>query len=192
MKVCEIFESIQGEGKYAGYPVLFIRMSGCNRQCDFCDSKFHKNYYNRSIKWLVNRIKQSKKEIVVWTGGEPIIQIIDIYKVILKTNNKQHHLETNGDLIDNMFDFFNYICVSPKCKETIEKLKYSNYDIKVVTDLKINKNLIPYATMLMPLTTFNEKKDKIIKQKVWNYCVKHNIKFCLRQHVEVWQKKKGV
>ena len=65
-------------------------------------------------------------------------------------------------------------------------------DIKVVTDGKLNKNMISQATMLMPLTTFNKKKDDEIQKTVWNLCVKLNKRFCLRQHYVVWGKKQAV
>jgi len=198
IKVNEVFQSIQGEGRYAGYPCLFIRLSGCTRQCSFCDTD-HENYNEITTKKLINIIEKSKKNIIVFTGGEPLLQF-DMIREIQKfgPENVKYHLETNGDLLDpGHLLFFNYICISPKDLKTIKKIdlvypKYISLDIKVVTDLKLNKKLIPYATMLMPLTTFDTKKDKKIKQDVWNYCSKNNTKFCLRQHIEVWDKKKGV
>ena len=72
-------------------------------------------------------------------------------------------------------------------------LKYhSNNDVKIVTDLKINKELMPYATMLMPLTTIFPQENIRNKQQVWDYCTKNNIKYCLRQHIEVWGDKRGI
>jgi 7-carboxy-7-deazaguanine synthase len=195
-----MFESIQGEGKYAGYPVLFVRLSGCNRKCSFCDTKYHIKGEDCLIEDVVKVINNSKQEIVVWTGGEPLKQIKEVLEVIYHTKSKQHHLETNGDLIKKdmrLLSWFYYVCISPKTINVCyEHKSYSvdsnNVDIKVVTDLKLNKELIPYATMLMPLTIYNKKKDKEIEQNVWNYCVKHNIRFCLRQHIHVFGKKRGV
>ncbi|RLF54247.1 MAG: 7-carboxy-7-deazaguanine synthase, partial [Thermoplasmata archaeon] len=40
MKVCEIFYSIQGEGELAGYPTIFIRLTGCNLRCRYCDTEY--------------------------------------------------------------------------------------------------------------------------------------------------------
>ncbi|MFH7835137.1 MAG: hypothetical protein QXL51_00900, partial [Candidatus Aenigmatarchaeota archaeon] len=68
-----------------------------------------------------------------------------------------------------------------------------NIDIKIVTDLNnIGTNMIKYATILMPLSTFNKKKDIEITRKVWNYCIKHNIKFSPRIHIYIWGKKRGI
>jgi 7-carboxy-7-deazaguanine synthase len=209
MKVCEIFKSLQGEGKYVGYPALFIRLSGCTRKCDFCDTKYHVNGKNMSIEDVVKRIKKSKPDIVVWTGGEPMLHENEIYDVITETDEKHHHLETNGDLLPECPGFFKYICFSPKEERVADKV-FSFYqqmlsyepsvfprrmltiDIKIVTDLKLNKDIIKYATMLMPLTTGDKEKDLKIQQDVWNYCVNHNIKYAPRIHRDVWGNKKGV
>lgn len=206
MKVCEIFESIQGEGKYAGHPALFIRISGCNRSCSYCDSKFHIKGKYFSPKELTKIILKSKKKIVVWTGGEPLLFKDEIKKIKNLLNEKckyfiKFHIETNGDFLEvNDFWFFAYVAVSPKNKITAIKIKNMNVwvtfhevDIKVVTDLKnVGVDMIKYATMLMPLTTFDEKKDLKIKKKVWSYCVKHNINYSPRIHIDVWGKKRGV
>jgi len=195
MKVCEIFSSIQGEGKYAGTPALFIRLSECTRRCSFCDTPYHWEGKEMSVDKVAERIQGSKLNTVVWTGGEPLLQLDDIKYICSMTIHYKHHLETNGDLLINPIPIFDYICVSPKDLETTQKVsKLASYtpniDIKVVTDLKLNKELIPYATMLMPLTTGDAKKDKKIEQDVWKYCVKNNIRYCLRQHIKVWGMKK--
>ncbi len=193
MKVNEIFESVQGEGKYAGLPVLFIRLSGCNKQCDFCDSQHHHNGTEYDVSAMVKKINASKMSTIVWTGGEPTLQLEEIKEVIRQTN-VFNHIETNGS-IECDLALFDYVCCSPKEQADMSTLLKSvarDFDIKVVTDLKINKDLIPFATMLMPLTTGNIIKDNKIKQQVWEYCIKKKIKFCLRQHVEVWGTKRGV
>lgn len=160
-----------------------------------------------SLCTIANIIRKSNLNIVVFTGGEPLLQIDKIIKIIRKVPNKQYHLETNGDLIGDLIltlsnQLFSYICFSPTNKNAIDKIRYwtrknyvgkDEYDIKIVTNLVLNKDLIPYATMLMPLTKIF-KWPKLgenfvnfdIRQKVWDYCVKHNIKYSPRLHVEVW------
>jgi len=207
LKVSEIFESIQGEGRYQGYPAIFVRLSGCTRDCSFCDSKYHKKGISKDIKDIINYINKSKLNIVVWTGGEPLLQFDLIRNVIENTIEEEHHLESNGDLILNLdsladvINWFNYICFSPKnvkVAKRLNKLINQQYlyqsppiDIKVVTDLeKVGVVMLKYATMLMPLTTYNEKKDLEIKRKVWNYCTKHNLFYSARLHIEVWKEKR--
>ncbi len=197
MIINEIFESIQGEGKYCGHPVLFIRLSGCTRNCDFCDTKYHKKGKKMSVNQVAKKIKESECNTVVWTGGEPMLQVEDIYEVIYKTNFNYHHLETNGDILPQSPEYFQYISFSPKVKRVQDNvLAYCfqlesnkpDWDIKIVTDLKLNKDMIEDATILMPLTTDNEITDRNTKQKVWQYCVKNNIKYVSRIHVDVWGK----
>lgn len=200
MKVSEIFESIQGEGRYAGTPTLFIRTSGCNLKCGWCDTSYHKNGKDFTVKQVANNIKKSKKRVVVWTGGEPCLQMNEILETIALTNNLSHHLETNGTIVENhFFVAFDYVCFSPKnyldCKKLVDQLntKLVNFDIKIVTDLKkIGVEMLSHATMLMPLTTYDKKKDLQIKKNVWDYCIKHNLKCSPRLQVDLFGKKKGV
>jgi organic radical activating enzyme len=197
MRINEIFESIQGEGTYTGYPCLFIRLSGCNRNCSFCDTKYHTDGIDYSINNVIDLIKDSNQKIVVFTGGEPMLQIKDIRKIIRRLPEYDYHIETNGDFPIDILDF-DYVSFSPKDMVAMNKViklteKWPNYlyDIKVVTDLKLNKDLIPYATMLMPLTTYNNKKDIQIERDIWNYCVKNSMRFCSRIQVHIWGVKRG-
>lgn len=202
IKICEIFESLQGEGAFCGTPMLFIRVSGCTRACDYCDTKYHSEEGEEmTVDELVKRIKESKLGYVCWTGGEPLLYIDQILKVVEKTRKKYfHHLETNGDLLDKFKkrrqfcnDKFDYIVISPKTLEVAIKANSEWYlgrnksDIKVVTDLdKIGIDMLKQATMLMPLTTGNKEKNLEIRKKVWDYCVKHNIKYSPRLQVEIF------
>ena len=214
IKICEIFKSIQGEGRYQGYPALFVRVSGCTRKCSTCDTKYHINGKVWKVKDLASKIcamlTLKPVDIVVYSGGEPLLYLSQIKK--LNRYIKEYfpytelHVETNGDLIKNDWDTdslisnFSYICISPKDVKTAKRIHklFSPwldvyYDIKVVTDLeKVGVDLIPYATMLQPLTTYNKKRDLKIKQRVWEYCVQHGLFYSGRLHVEVWGKKKGV
>jgi hypothetical protein len=58
--------------------------------------------------------------------------------------------------------------------------------------LKTNRDLIVAATLLMPLTTGNTKKDLQTQKDVWNYCVDNDIKYSPRIHRDVWGTKMGV
>lgn len=207
IKVNEVYKSLQGEGRYQGIPVIFIRLSGCTRNCEFCDSKYHTQYKEVDITELAKEINSYKTEVVITSGGEPTIQIVAIKELYKLLKHLKFHLETNGDLIKSEnyiiknLGIFSYICISPKdeatAKRVTELLKpfkgNLEYDIKIVTDLdKVNRNLVKYGTMLMPLTTYNKKKDKEIRQRVWNYCVSKNLFYSARLHVEVFGKKRGV
>ena len=199
MKINEIFESIQGEGKFAGYPVLFIRTSGCTRKCSWCDTKYHEEGKEMTVDEIVIKIEKSGKQNIVWTGGEPLLQKNDIYKVIDRVG-RYHHIETNGDLLKlEDLDHFNYICCSPKTIEIAKKvyvilghLHHSKYDIKSVIKEGFQEEYIKYSTMLMPLTEYNGIKNNGNEQYVWNKSLDLNKKFCLRQHIKVWGNKRGI
>lgn len=76
MRIAETFSSIQGEGKLAGVPSLFIRVSGCNLRCRWCDTSYA-SWNPEGEDWPVGRIvalvAESPVRHVVVTGGEPLI-----------------------------------------------------------------------------------------------------------------------
>jgi 7-carboxy-7-deazaguanine synthase len=190
MKINEIFEGIQGEGTYSGHPALFVRMTGCNLACSFCDTEY-KTGKEYSINDLTQIITDSLKEIIVWTGGEPTLQIDEIIEMIKMTPNKSHHLESNGYCLDDRLNVFDYLCFSPKNIEDAERIKdFGKGEIKVVTDLELNRELIDYATMLMPLSTFT-RRDAEIEKNVWRYCIDNNVKYSPRLQVNLWGNEKG-
>lgn len=204
IKVCEIFKGIQGEGRYCGLPVLFIRLSGCTQDCSFCDSSYHKKGIEMSYYEVIKKIKESRLGCICWTGGEPLVQRSSIMEIITQTSKHKHYLETNGDLlVENDLYIFDYIAISPKNLALVKKWKkdftftnkkyeQSKFDIKIATDLKVNKELVPYSTMLMPLTTYDEKKDEEIRKKVWQYCLDYNLRYSPRLQVEIWGKKRKI
>ena len=73
MRIAEIFLSIQGEARQLGMPTWFIRTSGCNYNCSFCDSKYAKNGTEMSIEEIIKAVKGKSKNVVI-TGGEPYLQ----------------------------------------------------------------------------------------------------------------------
>lgn len=205
IKISEIFQSIQGEGRYSGFPMLFIRCSRCTRKCDWCDSSYHIRGKWYDIKQIFYKIQENNNNIICFTGGEPLLQKEYLFKLIKLCGIKySFHLETNGDLIKteqsifDILDYFDYICISPKDINTANRIynlfssagfteHNKKYDIKIVTDLdKVNTNLLKFSTIIMPLTTSDIRKNKKIQQKVWNYCTKNNIRFGTRLHVETW------
>ncbi|NPA74997.1 MAG: radical SAM protein [Euryarchaeota archaeon] len=99
LKVNEMFSSIQGEGIYMGIPMFFIRLTGCNLRCKWCDTQYaFEEGTLMDIDSIVNKALSSGHEWVCLTGGEPLIQK-DVYRLIyklLKTHNVL--IETNGSI----------------------------------------------------------------------------------------------
>lgn len=75
LKVNEIFYSIQGEAGYAGLPCAFIRLTGCNLRCEYCDTTYaYEEGRNISVSDILERIKSFDCPLVEITGGEPLLQ----------------------------------------------------------------------------------------------------------------------
>ncbi|MDR1865482.1 MAG: 7-carboxy-7-deazaguanine synthase QueE [Bacteroidales bacterium] len=138
-RVNEIFHSLQGEGFWTGIPMVFIRFSGCNLACDFCDT-VHEAYTEMSVADILARIERFAVQRVCLTGGEPSLQADDELIEALHRQNRIIHVETNGThpLPANI----DWITVSPKtdhialAKANEIKMVYQNRDISAWLDFE--------------------------------------------------------
>jgi 7-carboxy-7-deazaguanine synthase len=85
VKIAEIFYSVQGEGTLVGVPSVFVRTSGCNLRCGWCDTPYtswNPEGEDRSIDSIVEEVESYKASHVVVTGGEPMIapEIVELTK----------------------------------------------------------------------------------------------------------------
>jgi len=99
MHLSEIFSSVQGEGVYLGYKQIFIRTTGCNISCDYCDENVDDGRYWKpeDIVAKVNELNTTWHHSISITGGEPLLQVNDLLKV-LPGLNLPIMLETNATL----------------------------------------------------------------------------------------------
>ena len=75
MRITEIFHSIQGESSHAGRPCVFVRLTGCNLRCVWCDSEYtFTGGEKMSIDEVIDRVKSFGSNLVEITGGEPLAQ----------------------------------------------------------------------------------------------------------------------
>ena len=98
LKVNEIFKAIQGESTYAGLPCSFIRLTGCNLRCGYCDTTYAYNEGREfSINDLLKEIGKFDCRMVEVTGGEPLLQK-NIFELFDRLVSKKYVglLETNG------------------------------------------------------------------------------------------------
>lgn len=95
MRVNEIFYSLQGEGYYSGTPAVFVRLSGCNLRCPFCDTR-HESGREMSEKEIVEAVGQYPARHVVVTGGEPALQLTESLVDALHAAGRYVAVETNG------------------------------------------------------------------------------------------------
>lgn len=111
-KINEIFLSVQGEGCRAGVPSIFVRFSGCNLKCGFCDTG-HDEGVMMSDEEIIREIKKYKASQIVLTGGEPALFIDEQFISSLKRETGLPiAIETNGTRL--LPDGLDWITVSPK------------------------------------------------------------------------------
>lgn len=96
-KVNEIFYSLQGEGRWMGRPAVFVRMSGCNLKCPFCDTDF-RGYREMSTDDILSKCLEEGGEcrFIVLTGGEPSLQVDEQLIATLHQAGYYLSMETNG------------------------------------------------------------------------------------------------
>lgn len=96
-RVNEIFYSLQGEGRWMGRPAVFLRMSGCNLRCPFCDTDF-KGYKEMTAEEIADACAQKGGEcqFIVITGGEPTLQVDATLTQTLHAKGFYLAMETNG------------------------------------------------------------------------------------------------
>ena len=111
-RINEIFYSLQGEGHHTGYPSVFIRFSGCNLQCPFCDTR-HNGGVAMTDTDIVHAVNLYKADWVVLTGGEPSLWIdADFIRLLHQATGKKIAIETNGT--NPLPEGIDWVTVSPK------------------------------------------------------------------------------
>ncbi len=118
LKVNEIFYSLQGEGGRTGEASIFIRLSKCNLACSYCDTNFHP-FSEMCLDEIADKISDYPCNWIIWTGGEPTLQLTDEVVRFFKEKGYNQAIETNGTrTLPNGLD---YITCSPKIQyETIK------------------------------------------------------------------------
>jgi len=156
--VHEIFHTLQGEGVNSGRAAVFVRFAGCNlwsgreedratAVCKFCDTEFRKGErYTREQ--LLDAILTFDTNLVVFTGGEPALQLDEGLVRSLRAFDRQVAVETNGTRLIPDVD---WVCVSPKAG--------SNVVLNRANELKF---VFPQAGM-----TPDEACDTIAADTLW-------------------------
>ena len=153
-KINEIFYSLQGEGYHSGTPAVFVRFSGCNLRCAFCDTQ-HQEGTMMSLQEIMDEVnKYPNAPLVVLTGGEPSLFIDEAFVAELKQKTgKAIAIETNGTrpLPKNLdwvtlspkfaFEGGNVEpCVLPHCDEL--KVVYLGQDLAQYDTIKANHRFL--------------------------------------------------
>ena len=170
LKVKEIFYSLQGEGGRQGEASIFIRLSGCNLKCDFCDTDFSGGE-TMELAQILSVIRQFPCRWIIWTGGEPSSQLTGETIAFFKREGYLQAVESNGYFpLSGLLD---YTVISPKGKPDYAKTINPNVDeIRLPVkkgDTIPDSGRLPEAKhyFLSPVFT----NDELVTQENIDYCV---------------------
>jgi 7-carboxy-7-deazaguanine synthase len=209
MKVCEIFNSIQGEGLDMGAPTVFVRTSGCPLRCKWCDTLYaFSEGEEMSIDDILTKVEGYGPSRVCVTGGEPMVQK-DIFNLLERLLAKGYFVsvETSGAIpieempcVDNLRIVLDIKCPS---SEMHEKMEFSNIELLGPADeLKFvisDREDYDYAKEIIskykPVCT-------IIMQPVWGNEIKEVVDWVIKDglnarvlpqlHKIIWGETRGV
>ncbi len=197
LKVTSIFPTFQGEGPFTGHPAIFIRLSGCNLACDFCDTEFD-SFAEFSIEEIiaqVNKFNQNNTyKLIVITGGEPLRQeILPLCSELVKNFTVQ--IETNGTIFRDLDPKVQIIC-SPKIQndkyypirpDLLPKITAFKFIISATKtgyqDLaEVGQSQRGTPTYLQPMDEYDPQKNQKNLQKTLELAKKHGARISLQAH----------
>ena len=171
-RVNEIFYSLQGEGRWTGMPAVFIRFSGCNLRCPFCDTDFRAATEMNLTDILreVRSLSGGCRRIVV-TGGEPALQLDAAIVETFHAEGYRIHVETNGTRC--LPEGVDWVTLSPK-----EAWQDAPVVLQTADEVKVvytGQDVEPWAAFpaachyLQPCSGQNTKEvvDYILDHPVW-------------------------
>ncbi len=134
LPVMESFYTLQGEGAHQGRPAYFIRLGGCDVGCHWCDVKESweaEKHPKMHIAEMVGKAKAEKGQIVVVTGGEPLMYDLTALCEALKEAGLRRHIETSGAY--PLSGAWDWICFSPKkFKAPLPEFYEKAHELKIV------------------------------------------------------------
>jgi 7-carboxy-7-deazaguanine synthase len=202
MKINEIFLSIQGEGRHTGLPTVFIRLTGCNLRCSYCDTGYAYNEGTEyTIKDILSEIEKYNYKRVCITGGEPLLNT-DINVLLKMLDDYDVSIETNGSIDISRFNpgsrhtFIMDIKTpsSGECKKNItENMNYlrDNDEIKaVIGDRKDYIYTKDYINKYYKKgnITFSAVYDKMDNKELISWILEDrlDIRFQIQLHKYIW------
>lgn len=139
MQITEIYKSLQGESTYAGLPCVFVRLTGCNLRCTWCDSEytFHGGHKMspREVLDEVSRLSPGGGLVEI-TGGEPMLQereVVPLMQNLIQTGYTVL-LETSGERLLQSVPATVIKIVDVKCPDSGEGDTFRNENLGVLTD----------------------------------------------------------
>lgn len=169
-KINEIFYSLQGEGYYVGTPAVFVRFSGCNLNCTFCDTD-HTSGIMMTVAEIIAEVSSFPACHVVLTGGEPSLYIDDRFVSALHSAGRYVAVETNGTrpVPDNV----DWVTFSPKTEWTLgccDELKV----VYVCQDMSVYDGIVAAHRFLQPCDTGDQDRNMRLLHESIEYCKSHS------------------
>lgn len=166
-KINEIFYSLQGEGFHTGTPAVFVRFSGCNLQCVFCDTD-HAEGVMMSDKEILAEVLKYPAKMVILTGGEPGLWIDEPLVNLLHQADKYVCIETNGT--QSLPPGIDWITCSPKQRAGLQLVRAD--EIKVVfegQDVSVYEKIPARHYFLQPCSGKNTSQvvEYVLEHPVW-------------------------
>lgn len=160
----EHFYTLQGEGFHQGKAAYFIRLGGCDVGCVWCDVKDSwdaTKHPQLNVESLKFKVKETPAEIVVITGGEPLMYNLDELTNELKSSGLKTHIETSGAY--PLSGSWDWICLSPKkFKAPLPEILPLAHELKVVV---FNKSDLDWAKKYAALVS---RGCKLYLQPEWD------------------------
>lgn len=169
-RINEIFYSLQGEGRNTGRAAIFVRFSGCNLKCPFCDTDFS-DFEQLSDEQILERVKVFPSHFVVLTGGEPSLQVDSRFVDLFHANGYELAMETNGT--HPIVAGIDWVTCSPKGQSVIERCN----ELKCIfgeSDVQPDTHGISADYLyLQPCDVQDEQRNAAIVKRCFDYILKH-------------------
>ena len=177
-KINEIFYSLQGEGRNTGRAAVFIRFSGCNLKCPFCDTQ-HQSGTLMTDEMIIEQAKKYPTDLVVLTGGEPSLFVDEAFLNKLHDAGFYVAMETNGT---HPIPFgVNFVTVSPKfefCEGADVVVKECD-ELKVVftgnNDFSKYEDINAHYRYIQPCDTGSEEDNRRIVEASIQFVLQHPV-----------------
>ncbi len=212
MKISEIFYSIEGEGIEIGRPEVFVRLSGCNLRCKWCDTKYAlKNGKEMSVEDIIQEVGKYPCKNVSITGGEPLLQRKELLELVKRFKDLGYWIQinTNGTIFDEeIFRLVDLISMDCKCpssrmKSDFEVIRKTKELFDPKTQFKFiisDKRDYEYAkNVVLSLNALNvvfqpEWKNRKFTRKLVDLVKKDGLKLkvILQQQKVIWGIKRNV
>ena len=169
-RINDIFYSLQGEGRNTGRAAIFVRFSGCNLKCPFCDTQFA-SYELLSGDDILSRISQHPSRFVVLTGGEPSLQVDRALVDLLHANGYELAMETNGT--HPIVEGIDWITCSPKGHTVIKKCNELKCIFEESTAAPDDHGIIADYRYLQPCDVQDAKRNANTVERCFQYILEH-------------------